>query len=99
MTALQTGERLEVFSNSTMLTVYNLQPYTVYTCVSAAVTNAGRGSFSDAIQIQTLEAGKGYTYSAANFDNELLYQFRGRMYGFLYAPQLSLNGYLNRLTP
>ena len=58
MTVLQTEERLEVFSNSTMPTVYNLQPYTVYTCVSATVTNAGRGPFSDAIQIQTLEAGK-----------------------------------------
>ena len=60
MTVLPTGERLEVFSNSTMPTVYDLQPYTVYTCVSAAVTNAGRGPFSDAIQIQTLEAGKCY---------------------------------------
>ena len=62
MTVLLTGERLEVFSNSTMPTVYNLKPYTVYTCVSAAVTNAGRGPFSDAIQIQTLEAGKCYVY-------------------------------------
>ena len=58
MTVLQTGERLQVFSNSTMPTVYNLQTYTVYTCVSAAVTNAGHGPFSDAIQFQTLEAGK-----------------------------------------
>ena len=58
MTVLQTGERLQVFANSTMPTVYNLQPYTMYTCVSAAVTNAGHGPFSDAIQIQTLEAGK-----------------------------------------
>ena len=60
MTILQTGERLELFSNSTTLTVYDLQPYTVYTCVSAAVTNAGHGPFSDAIQIETLEAGKCY---------------------------------------
>ena len=58
MTVLQTGERLQVFANSTMPTVYNLQPYTMYTCVSAAVTSAGHGPFSDAIQIQTLEAGK-----------------------------------------
>ena len=67
MTVLQTGERLEVFSNSTTLTVYHLQPYTVYTCVSAAVTNAGCGPFSDAIQILTREAGKGYTYSCSQF--------------------------------
>ena len=60
MTKLRSGERLELFSNSTMLTVYNLQPYTVYTCVSAAITSAGHGPFSDAIQIQTIEAGKGY---------------------------------------
>ena len=60
MIALQRRERLALFSNSTTLTVYNLQPYTVYTCASAAVTSAGRGPFSDAIQIQTLEAGKGY---------------------------------------
>ena len=60
MITLQTRERLALFSNSTTLTVYNLQPYTVYICVSAAVTSAGRGPFSDAIQIQTLEAGKGY---------------------------------------
>ena len=58
MTILQTGERLELFSNSITLTVYDLRPYTVYTCVSAAVTNAGYGPFSDAIQIETLEAGK-----------------------------------------
>ena len=60
MTILQTGERLELFSNSTTLTVYHLQPYTVYTCVSTAVTIAGRGPFSDVLQIQTLEAGKWY---------------------------------------
>ena len=60
VTKLQTGERLELFSNSTTLTVYHLQPYTVYTCVSAAVTIAGRGPFSDVLQIQTLEAGKWY---------------------------------------
>ena len=58
ITKLQTGERQELFSNSTMLTVYNLQPYTVYTCVSAAVTNVGHGPFGDAIQSETLEAGK-----------------------------------------
>ena len=58
ITKLQTGERLELFSNSTTLTVYHLQPYTVYTCVAAAVTIAGHGPFSDAVQIQTLEAGK-----------------------------------------
>ena len=58
LTILQTGERLELFSNSTILTVYDLRSFTVYTCTSAAVTNAGEGPFSDAIQIETLEAGK-----------------------------------------
>ena len=63
MMALQKRERIELFSNSTTLTVYNLQSYTVYTCVSAAITSAGCGPFSDAIQIQTLKAGKGYRCS------------------------------------
>ena len=58
VTKLLSGERQELFSNSTMLTVYNLQPYTVYTCISAAVTNAGHGPFSNVLQIETLEAGK-----------------------------------------
>ena len=55
---LLSGERQELFSNSTMLTVYNLQPYTVYTCISAAVTNAGHGPFSNILQVETLEAGE-----------------------------------------
>ena len=58
VTKLLSGERQELFSNSTMLTVYNLQPYTVYTCISAAVTNVGHGPFSNVLQIETLEAGK-----------------------------------------
>ena len=58
VTKLLSGERQELFSNSTMLTVYNLQPYTVYTCISAAVTNVGNGPFSNVLQIETLEAGK-----------------------------------------
>ena len=58
VTKLLSGERQELFSNSTMLTVYNLQPYTVYTCISAAVTNAGHGPFSNVLQVETLEAGK-----------------------------------------
>ena len=55
---LQTGESQELFSNSTMLTVYDLQPYTVYACMSAAVTDVGHGPFSNALQVETLEAGK-----------------------------------------
>ena len=62
MTKLRTEERLELFSNSTSLTVYNLQPHTVYTCISAAVTNAGHGPFSNSIQIVTLEAGMCYVF-------------------------------------
>ena len=58
VTKLLSGERQELFSNSTMLTVYNLHPYTVYTCISAAVTNVGNGPFSNVLQIETLEAGK-----------------------------------------
>ena len=60
MTKIRTDERLELFSNSTSLTVYNLQPYTVYTCISAAVTSPGRGPFSNSIQIVTLEDGMYY---------------------------------------
>ena len=58
VTKVQSGERMELFSNSTTLTVHNLQPYTLYLCVSAAVTNAGRGPVSDTVQFQTLEACK-----------------------------------------
>ena len=57
LTKIRTEGQLQLFSNSTSLTVYNLQPYTVYTCISAAVTNAGRGPFSNSIQVVTLEAG------------------------------------------
>ena len=53
---LQTGERQELFSNSTTITVYSLEPYTVYICVSAAYTSVGRGPFSDATRLETLEA-------------------------------------------
>ena len=58
VTKLRTGETQALFSNSTMLTVYDLQPYTIYACMSAAVTNVGHGPFSNALQIETLEAGK-----------------------------------------
>jgi len=43
VTKLQAGERQELFSNSTMITVYSLQPYMVYFCISTALTSAGHG--------------------------------------------------------
>ena len=58
VTNLQSGERMELFSNSTLLTVHNLQPHTLYICVSAAVTSAGLGPVSDTLQFETLEARK-----------------------------------------
>ena len=58
VTKLQSGERMELFSNSTTLTVDSLQPHTLYICVLAAVTNAGLGPVSNGIQLETLEAGK-----------------------------------------
>jgi len=58
VTKLQTGERQELFSNSTMITVYSLQPYTVYFCISTALTSAGHGPFSDATHFETFEARK-----------------------------------------
>jgi len=58
ITKLQSGERMELFSNSTTLTVDSLQPHTLYICVLAAVTNAGLGPLSNGIQLETLEAGK-----------------------------------------
>ena len=92
MTVLQTGERLEVFSNSTMPTVYNLQPYTVYTCVSAAVTIAGHGPFSDAVQLQTLEAGKCYVHIlnfTVSYTIELncSLDIKSGLNGYLHVPQ------------
>jgi len=62
VTNLQSGERMKLFSNSTMLTVHNLQPHTLYGCVSAAVNNAGLGPASVALQLETLEAGKYYVH-------------------------------------
>jgi len=58
VTNLQSRETVELFSNSTMLTVQNLQPHTLYICVSAAVTSAGLGPVGDALQFETLEARK-----------------------------------------
>ena len=58
VTKLQTGERQELFSSSTMITVYSLQPYTVYFCISTALTSAGHGPFSDATHFETIEARK-----------------------------------------
>jgi len=58
VTKLQSRETVELFSNSTMLTAQNLQPHTLYICVSAAVTSAGLGPVSEALQFETLEARK-----------------------------------------
>jgi len=62
VTKLQSRETVELFSNSTMLTVHNLKPHTLYGCVSAAVNNAGFGPASVALQFETLEAGTYYVH-------------------------------------
>ena len=62
ITVLQTGETLQVFSNTTSLLLEQLRPFTFYSCIIAAQTSAGIGPFSTTIMFQTEEAGM-YVYT------------------------------------
>jgi len=57
LTTLETGESQEVLTESTNYTLDLVSPNTLYTAVVAAVTSAGRGPFSAAVSVHTLEDG------------------------------------------
>ena len=64
VTVAETGERFQLFSNSTSITVDTLQPFTTYLCIIAARTVIGTGPFSTVITLETPEDGKwDYFYS------------------------------------
>lgn len=51
------GETLQFFSDSTLLELDTLAPYTTYSFVIAASTSVGMGPFSTEVVIQTQEEG------------------------------------------
>ena len=57
LTTLGTGESQEVLTESTNYTLDPVSPNTLYTAVVAALTSAGRGPFSAAVSVHTLEDG------------------------------------------
>jgi len=57
VTGIETGEQLQLTSDSESVNVTALTPYTTYFCIVAASTVVGTGPFSRGVSIQTLEAG------------------------------------------
>ena len=57
ITGVETGERLQLISQSQSVNVTGLTPYTTYLCIVAASTAIGPGPFSTQITIRTPEAG------------------------------------------
>ena len=58
VTALETGEMFQFYSDSNDLTLDSLRPYTTYICVIAAQTAIGIGPFSIAYEVTTPEDSK-----------------------------------------
>ena len=58
VTSLETIISQQFNTNSTTLTVPNLDPFSNYVCIVAATTAVGRGPFSAVINVQTLETGE-----------------------------------------
>lgn len=56
--AIDTGERFQLTSISSALTVNNVNPFTTYSCRIAARTIAGTGPYSIAVIVTTLQEGK-----------------------------------------
>lgn len=65
ITALSTGEILQVFTSDGNYTVDSLKPFTAYSFIIAASTSVGIGPFSTDLTIQTLEDGKNFAYFKA----------------------------------
>ena len=57
ITGVETGERLQLASQSQSVNVTGLTPYATYLCAVAASTAVGPGPFSTQITIQTPESG------------------------------------------
>ena len=57
ITGVETGEQLQLTSQSQSVNVTGLTPYTTYLCIVAASTTIGPGPFSTQIIIGTPEAG------------------------------------------
>ena len=58
VTAVETGQTLQVSSTTTNLVIQRLRPFTTYNCTVAAMTSAGIGPFSIPLTLQTNETGK-----------------------------------------
>lgn len=57
VTAVETGEMFQLFSEETSLNVDTLVPFTTYFCVIAASTSIGTGPFSTVFTLRTPEDG------------------------------------------
>ena len=57
MTVVGTGATFQLTSTTTPLSVFNLNPYTTYICIIAAVTTVGTGPFSSQFTLSTPEDG------------------------------------------
>ena len=57
ITGVETGEQLQLTSQSQSVNITGLMPYTTYLCIVAASTAIGPGPFSAQIIIRTPEAG------------------------------------------
>ena len=58
VTAMTSGEMVQLMSTTSSITVSSLSPFTVYICTIAATTRVGSGPFTDEFMVQTLEEGK-----------------------------------------
>lgn len=58
VTAVETGQTFQASSTTTYLVIQSLEPFTIYLCAIAAVTNAGMGPFTTPLTVQTNETGK-----------------------------------------
>lgn len=61
VTALETGTAIHMSTANNNVTFESLQPFTTYFCIVAARTSAGKGPYTTAVIVQTLEDGKKYT--------------------------------------
>ena len=58
VTVVETGEKLQLMSVSTSLTVTTLRPFRTYICIITAQTAVGIGPFSGEFTLVTLQDGK-----------------------------------------
>ena len=69
VTVQETGQRFQLNSTNTYLSVNNLQPYRNYICVIAAATTVGIGPFSLSFTLVTPQDGKNYIFAHRNSIN------------------------------